>query len=123
MNVRKSFLAWREGVRASKAKFVWQVGVLMFGLPFGFVSSLVLVNSDDISNHPLWEKALIVAGMTLVVGPVVGWVWGRVMWALRPLWLASLRSWDSHEHRIAELEKRVTDLENGTVDASHPGKE
>lgn len=93
MNVKKSFLAWRERGLASKPNFVWQFGVLMFGVTFGLVFSLILV---IISNQPLWEKVLIVAGMTVVVGPVAGWVWGQFMWAIRWLWLRPRESSRSH---------------------------
>jgi hypothetical protein len=111
MNLVKSFAVWRESVIESKPKFVWQAGVLGFGISFGLVWSLVLVNSHDIANHPLWEKSLTVVGMTLIAGPIAGWLWGQWMWAIKPTWLRSKKQQTSDAARIAELERRVADLE------------
>ena len=49
----------------------------MFGTAFGLVNALLPAGFGDMRNHPLWHKALMVAGMTLIVGPIAGWLWGR----------------------------------------------
>jgi len=112
MNLAKSFMAWRDSLVESKPKFVWQGCVLGFGVSFGLLFSLALVNSDDIANHPLWEKILFVIGMTVIGGPMTGWLWGQAMWALKPIWSKPNEQLTSHGRRIDELEKRISDLEN-----------
>ena len=74
MNLAKSFMAWHDSLVESKSKFVWQGCVLGFGVSSGLLFSLALVNSDDIANHPLWDKILFVIGMTVIGGPMAGWV-------------------------------------------------
>ena len=77
---------WELAFREARRKFVWIWGVLIFGVPSGFLFMLCLVMSDDLANHPLWEKILLVAGMTVVGGPIAGWFFGHLFFAVLLLW-------------------------------------
>ena len=100
------FSRWRRAVVGDKQKYVWQVGVLLFGVPFGLVSSLWLLflTSEELANHPLWHKIAIVAVVTLLFGPVTGWFWGQITWVLKPVWNRTQLRLDDHERRIQALE-------------------
>ena len=52
----------------------------LFG--FGPLLGLFLINSDDISNHPFWNKALALAGCILIAGPAWGFLSGHAYWLL-----------------------------------------
>lgn len=49
--------------------------VLMGTLFFGPIFGLFLINLDDISNHPFWNKALILAAFIIFVGPAWGFLY------------------------------------------------
>jgi hypothetical protein len=52
-------------------------------LGFGPLLGLFLINSDDISNHSIWSKAIILAGCTLFAGPAWGFLSGHAYWLLK----------------------------------------
>ncbi len=97
---------------ANRTRFVWLVGVFMFGIAFGLVNALLLLGSADMRNHPLWHKALMVAGVTLIVGPIAGWLWGQIMWMFIARRARRRDTWASYENRIAACEKRIAELED-----------
>jgi hypothetical protein len=85
MNVIAKFRRWREEANANKQKFVWQLGVLGFGLTFGLFMA-IYQQLTDLAGLPLLARAIAFLLMLFVVGPITGWIWGQLMWALRPWW-------------------------------------
>jgi hypothetical protein len=49
-------------------------------LGFGPLVGLFLINSDDISNHPVLNKTLIVAACIMLAGPAWGFLSGHLYW-------------------------------------------
>ena len=85
MNVIEKFRRWREDANANKQIFVWQLGVLGFGLTFGLFMA-IYQQLTDLAGLPLLARAIAFLLMLFVAGPVAGWIWGQLMWALRPWW-------------------------------------
>ncbi len=85
MNVIAKFRRWGEEVNANKQKFVWQLGVLGFGLTFGLFMA-IYQQLTDLAELPLFARVIAFLLMLLVVGPITGWIWGQIMWAWRSWW-------------------------------------
>ncbi|QDU96959.1 hypothetical protein [Lignipirellula cremea] len=85
MRLSSRFQEWSKSCFASKQKYVWQIGVLGFGLPMGlwFVFAIVRPELSDLS---LGAQLLLEIPATLLFGLACGWCWGQAMWALRPFW-------------------------------------
>jgi hypothetical protein len=85
MNAIARIRRWREEVNASKQKFVWQFGVLGFGLTFGLYMAIYQQVTDIAGMSPL-ARTLAFVLMMFGVGPITGWLWGQIMWPLRSWW-------------------------------------
>jgi hypothetical protein len=51
-------------------------------LGFGPLVGLFLINLDDISNHPVLNKALILSACIILAGPAWGFLSGHLNWWL-----------------------------------------
>jgi len=62
--------------RGAVARLFVLVGVLFFGPLVG----LGTIMSADMSNHPAWHKALVLAACIILVGPAWGFLSGYAFW-------------------------------------------
>lgn len=85
MNAIAKFRRWCDKVNSNKQSFVWQFGVLGFGLTFGLYMA-VYQQLTDLAELPLFARAVAFLLMLFIVGPITGWIWGQIMWALRSWW-------------------------------------
>jgi hypothetical protein len=78
-----SWAAETERLRAQRTRFVWELSVAQFGIPFGIVCGSVALLFVPVGT---WFRAwmiwcFLVTG--LVVGAAVSYVVARILWARR----------------------------------------
>lgn len=58
-----------------RSKFVWRYGVLGWGVSTAILFSLLMAGAEG------WDGFLFKLILALVIFPIGGYVWGRIMWA------------------------------------------
>ena len=69
--------------RFGRAWYVWNHGVLHFGLPMGVLSAIFIYGSEHhyaLKAFVSWSFVATLAMYVLLVGPLAGFLFGRTMW-------------------------------------------
>ncbi len=81
MKWANAFKSWVKTCSQDEKRFVWQLSMFLFGIPSGLFWAIGMIYfMPDIGQKPILIKALFVVGSMFILGPIMGWAWGKMMW-------------------------------------------